>query len=545
MVELENEENIKNTIQDTQMLIRNHMQRHKKQSKQLHSQIKKEKKTIELFKEKISKLIIEKKKLEEKQNSKGEGGEELPQVEKLKEDTENEVKEKNAYDAKIAEIQQDFLNIKNEMGGLNATQALKDRYEKHIKILENRLDKANQKFNDAIEYDKKLRAEIDKLRKERFFFENIYKKSEKELEEIRKMISQNLEEAYDNYEQRDINQENFENLKAQMIKKETEYTNKLSGIANEMNIRNTRKKSQEKREKNNLKSEDQETFSAKKYGKSRKNEQLEQQENLNEKYQNLKYKFEKLEEFTGEKNVGEFCEKFKRYVQQNFDLFLKITNQSNERKRLESDIKQMEEEIAVIKNQKNSKQGLERHGLIIDLKNKTQKLIQKKDDYETNTKKYTDDFQEISLKLKNLYTALNCEQNMTEAQKLDFINGVDESNVIKLLSHVESKLKFNKKVLEQKIARDYNDLDVFSNIYEEAILGLTPGQVNENMKMAFANMDIGKLKTMEKIKNEHRPEDFRLENLKLYSMKVADEVIDNVNKINVGEKKGKGKKLKS
>ena len=52
---------------------------------------------------------------------------------------------------------------------MNATQALKERYEKHIRILENRLDKANQKFNDAIEYDKKLRNEIDKLRKERIF----------------------------------------------------------------------------------------------------------------------------------------------------------------------------------------------------------------------------------------------------------------------------------------------------------------------------------------------------------------------------------------
>ena len=56
------------------------------------------------------------------------------------------------------------------MGGPNETQALKEGNEKHIRILENRLDKANQKFNDAIEYDKNLRNEIDKLCKERFFF---------------------------------------------------------------------------------------------------------------------------------------------------------------------------------------------------------------------------------------------------------------------------------------------------------------------------------------------------------------------------------------
>ena len=42
MTEVENEENVKNTIQDTQILIRNHMQQHKKISKQLHSQIKKD-----------------------------------------------------------------------------------------------------------------------------------------------------------------------------------------------------------------------------------------------------------------------------------------------------------------------------------------------------------------------------------------------------------------------------------------------------------------------------------------------------------------------
>ena len=66
MTEVENEENVKNTIQDTQILIRNHMQQHKKISKQLHSQIKKDLKTVELYKEKIGKLIVEKEKLETK-----------------------------------------------------------------------------------------------------------------------------------------------------------------------------------------------------------------------------------------------------------------------------------------------------------------------------------------------------------------------------------------------------------------------------------------------------------------------------------------------
>ena len=540
MSELDNEENIKNTIQDTQMLIRNHMQQHKKISKQLHGQIKKDKKTIELFKEKIAKLILEKKKLEDKQHANGDNDQyDSPGIKKLKDQIMAELDEKKAFDDKISEIQNDFLVIKSEMGGLNATQALKERYEKHIHILENRLDKANQKFNDAIEYDKNLRSEIDKLRKERFFFENIYKKLEKELEKLRKDISKNLEEAYDNYEQRDINQEGFENLKAQMIKKETEYTNILSGIANDMNIRNTRKKAQEKKEMKNYKMEDDNSPTSKKYAKKLKSEYYQQQQDsLNDKYQNLKYKFEKLKEFTEQKDVIALCAKFKKNVQKNFDLFLTITMISNEAKKLESEIKEMEEEINMYKKYKNSQQGIERNGLIVELKSKTQKLIQKKEDYENDTKKYEEQFKSIKEPIKKLFETLKCENDLPEEEKLDYKDGVSENNVMVILSEIEKKLKFNEKILERYLNDEEGEM---MNNKNDSDLGVSTKQVNDNMKLAFASMDINKIKTMEKIKNNQHPEDFKLENLIAYSQKVADEVMENINKNNQNEKKPNAK----
>jgi len=92
------------------------------------------------------------------------------------------------------------LIVRNNMGGLNATKHVQERYEKHIKVLENRLDKANKKFNESIEHDKTLRDEIDRLRKERFFFENIYKKLERDLGKTKSDITKNLQDAYTNYE---------------------------------------------------------------------------------------------------------------------------------------------------------------------------------------------------------------------------------------------------------------------------------------------------------------------------------------------------------
>ena len=539
MSDLENEENIKNTIQDTQMLIRNHMQQHKKISKQLHGQIKKDKKTIELFKEKIAKLILEKKKLEEKQHLKGDLDQsDTPQIQDLKIQIKTEMEEKKGFDDKIADIQNEFLVIKNEMGGLNATQALKERYEKHIRILENRLDKANQKFNDAIEYDKNLRNEIDKLRKERFFFENIYKKLEKELEKLRKDISKNLEEAYDNYEQRDLNQETFENLKAEMIKKETEYTNILSGIANEMNIRNTRKKAQEKKELKSFQLNDDNSLPSKKYTKKLKTEQFaQQQQNLYDRYQNLKFKFEKMMEFTNKQDIEDLCETFKKNVQENFDLFLSITMISNEAKKVDSEIKEMQEEISNYKKDKNNEVEKENEELIKDLQAKTRNLMEKQKEYEDETKNYLEKFKNIKEQVENLFNSLNFDEEKEDVDKVLF-EGVNENNIMWVFAQIEKKLKNDEKILENCLAGDEENVPGMKN---ESGEGISTKQVNDNMRVAFANMDINKIKTMEKIKNNQTPEDFKLENLINYSKEIAKEVMNNITKPNQQDKKGNNK----
>ena len=104
-------------------------------------------------------------------NLNGNNSHENLDIEGLKNEILRQVAERKEYEDKAKEIKEEFNIIKHEMGGLNATAQTQDRYEKHIKILENRLDKANQKFNESIEKDKILREQIDKLRKERFIFE--------------------------------------------------------------------------------------------------------------------------------------------------------------------------------------------------------------------------------------------------------------------------------------------------------------------------------------------------------------------------------------
>ena len=311
-------------------------------------------------------------------------------------------------------------------------------------------------------------------------------------------------------------------------------------LANDVNIRNSRKKSMERKELKNLKNEEATNANAKNYAKKIKNEQYEQQqENLRERYQNLQYKFEKLEEFTEQKDVGSFCEKFKKNAQKNFDLFVTITMISSEAKKLESEIKEIEEEINGFKKYKNSQQGIERHTIISELKTKTQKLIQKQDKYENDYKKYNEEFRQLKNKIQILYSTLKCEDNLTDEERIEFSNGITEGNAIKILSKIEGKLKYCQRVLEYEKNLTNEDNSGMNN--EPARATMNPKQVNDNMKMAFASMDISKIKSMEKIKSDHKSDDFKFDNLKMYSEKVADELMENIIRANQNEKKEKNK----
>ncbi len=68
-------------------------------------------------------------------------------------------------------MQDEIAKEKGRLGGVNAGAENQNALVKQIKILENRLDKANQKFNEAIAVNKNLRQMIDSLRRERVIFD--------------------------------------------------------------------------------------------------------------------------------------------------------------------------------------------------------------------------------------------------------------------------------------------------------------------------------------------------------------------------------------
>ena len=73
-----------------------------------------------------------------------------------------------------------IIQQKKAMGGVGAAKENDQQLIKQVRVLENKLDKTLMNFNEAISHNKKLRDEIDVLRRERLTFDEVYKKMNKE-----------------------------------------------------------------------------------------------------------------------------------------------------------------------------------------------------------------------------------------------------------------------------------------------------------------------------------------------------------------------------
>lgn len=125
------------------------------------------------------------------------------EVDQLEMSIEYERMRKADIQSKHAMCRVDLLQTRKGMGGVTIASDNAAAVEKQITVLENRLDQALVKFNEALSTNKNLRAQIDSLREERQVFQRIYKKLEQELYQRKKEMADKIEQANVDYEERD------------------------------------------------------------------------------------------------------------------------------------------------------------------------------------------------------------------------------------------------------------------------------------------------------------------------------------------------------
>ncbi|CCD13926.1 unnamed protein product, partial [Trypanosoma congolense IL3000] len=97
----------------------------------------------------------------------------------------------------------DLMQSSRMKGGVNAEQENARAVQRQLEILENRLDQALARFNDAVSYNKELRDHIDIIRGERRVFQRVHNKMEEDLRSKKKIMSERIEQSNHDLDERD------------------------------------------------------------------------------------------------------------------------------------------------------------------------------------------------------------------------------------------------------------------------------------------------------------------------------------------------------
>ncbi len=355
-------------------------------------------------------------------------------------DSKVEVSKRNEKELKtqISLVKDNILTRRRQMGGINAAKEGQAMIQKQVRILENRLDKALVKFNEALANNKKLRETIDNLRRERVVFDNIYRKLEKELHEKKKQMANVIEDSNRAYEARDKWQMELAAIEAQNEKERFEFEEQMDLLARQIEKDRMRKDvlspadkrgdmtlEQEKNLKRNV------TRSAWNVAKDKANVQVSV-----EKVQSYEEAFHKIKAATGIADIDELVTTFIANEDQNFSLFNYVSGQANEIEKLDETIALLRDEE--LKYQQRSGEDNSQHEqLRKELQNRLEMTVASKEKFELKFTEAQKTVNSLKVGIQSIFSKIDC----TSSAMSEMLAGeaVTETNMMQYLGMIEQR----------------------------------------------------------------------------------------------------------
>ncbi|KAJ3135559.1 Coiled-coil domain-containing protein 63, partial [Physocladia obscura] len=248
-------------------------------------------------------------------------------------------------DSQIAHMDRDIDQQRSQLGGVNAASQNSDAIEKQIRVLENRLDKALVKFNKSLAVNKRLRAIIDNLRRERLVFDNIYRKFERELLEQKKQMAEIIEASNSAYEARDEAQTKIIALREKADKEYQAYVQEIKELDRALEQDRKLKEFMATKVADRLEGQFQDGLSRKRNEKDTFAKSFPSQENISESLDTYEKAFAEIRKVTGTQDIGELVARFKAIEDQNFSLFNYVNEINNEIEKMAEEIVHVQKKI--------------------------------------------------------------------------------------------------------------------------------------------------------------------------------------------------------
>ncbi|CBZ53941.1 conserved hypothetical protein [Neospora caninum Liverpool] len=327
------------------------------------------------------------------------------------------------------------------MGGIYCAMVSSESIAKQIRILENRLNKGMQKYSEAVAYNKKLKEEINNLRRERVAFDNLYRKMERDLLEKKRSMAEVIDMANAAYKVRDEAHQQVAVLKAQAGKEHKDFEKERSELSRlievyqkSKQIRQTKKYDQASQRRTNQSTEAdspsrlQDAWSV--GGDSGSADGTAAQ------IETYKAAFAKIQEATGMPSIDQLLEAFVNAEEQNFSLYNYVNALSADIEAAEANIVQLQRDI----------DNFQSSSCVTD--KRKQEVLQELEAYCTSLEKKTKMFEgknegiskkigELKLGIQRIFDKLECHELYSE--ELWFNQGLNDSTVVPFLQAIEHR----------------------------------------------------------------------------------------------------------
>lgn len=329
------------------------------------------------------------------------------------------------------------LELQQNRGGVNAVKESDRAIHKQIRVLENRLDKALVKFNEALAFNKQLREEIDNLRRERVVFDQINAKLAKELHEKKKEMAQIIEISNIAYEARDQAQNEMALLKAHADKEQAQFETEWRELGRVLE--------QDRRLKERMAGQDRGRITADEEGSlrnklakgnwSQAKEKAAQKASL-DRVQSFEEAFQQIKAATGIDNIDELVQTFIDAEDQNFSLFNYVNELNNEVEKLEEQIAEIKAEIEKYKGQ-GGQNDRQRKKLLKDLEDRLASTEARAEQYEAKALKAAKTVSQLEQGIQSIFNKIECDKSALS----DMLGttGVTESNMMQYLGIIEQR----------------------------------------------------------------------------------------------------------
>uniref|UniRef100_A0A8C1T1Q6 Coiled-coil domain containing 114 n=1 Tax=Cyprinus carpio TaxID=7962 RepID=A0A8C1T1Q6_CYPCA len=355
----------------------------------------------------------------------------VKQRDKLGEEIEKEKQTQAELQKEITIMEKKLVEMKRGQASHSNNSQPRD-IQKAIRTTQSKLDRSRARFNEQMKINSQHRKDIEILHMQRTRFQQLYRKLEKVLQDIRKDIAEVVDKSATAYDAKVDAQTKTNMIKEKAVKDLAQYSAEMQElervIAHEhqlkefMSTKNNQRANMDNGKKN------------------RRRQDMKEQRKADageETPDSLRKAFQQIQELTGEDNLGKLVTKFIQGEERNFALFNYVNEQNAEAERLREEIQQIRKDTEQL-NIKSRQQEQESQVALKQVKDQLQECKAQTQQYEDQADHISKILDQIKTGIDSMFKKTDCNLGQMEGM-LGSSSGITDSNLMTYLGLVEQK----------------------------------------------------------------------------------------------------------